>query len=452
MAAVSETFDVIVLGAGPGGEVLVGRLVAAGKRVALVERELIGGECGYWACIPSKTLLRPPEVRAAAANASGVATPYLRWTDARDWRDVMVRNLDDTSQVDSYQEQGVTVVKGAARFTGPGTVEVDGRTLQAPDVVVATGSDAAVPPIEGLEQAGYWTNREATTLDEIPARALVLGGGPVGIETSTYLSRYGAKVTLVQHGELLLGREEPRVGELVREHLEADGVTVVTGRSVEAVRGEGATRIATLDDGKELSGEVVVVATGRRPRSGDLALDTAGIDLDGHGAIPVDEHCRAGDGVWAIGDVTGVMPFTHVAKYQARIVADNLLGGERTARYEGIPRVVFADPEVAAVGMTAEQARAAGVDLVTTELDLAATLARPSTYEREPRGVLGLLADSERGVLVGAWAVAPMASEWIHTAALGIRAALPITVLADTVPQFPTYSEGLLTALEQLDL
>jgi len=449
---VSETFDVIVLGAGPGGEVLVGRLVAAGKRVALVERELIGGECGYWACIPSKTLLRPPEVRAQAANASGVATPYLRWTDARDWRDVMVRNLDDTAQVEGYEEQGVTVVKGTARCTGPGTVEVDGRVLEAPDVVVATGSDPTIPPIEGLEEAGYWTNREATALDDIPARVLVLGGGPVGVETSTYLSRYGAAVTLVHPGELLLGREEPRVGALVREHLEAEGITVVTERSVAAVRAKGATRVATLDDGSERSAEVVVVATGRRPRTAGLGLDTVGVTLDERGAVGVDERCRAGDGVWAVGDVTGVMPFTHVAKYQARVVADNLLGRDRTARYEGIPRVVFADPEVAAVGLTAEQARSAGVDLVTTELDLAATLARPSTYEREPRGVLGLLADRERGVLVGAWAVAPMASEWIHTAALGIRAALPIAVLADTVPQFPTYSEGLLSALDQLEL
>jgi pyruvate/2-oxoglutarate dehydrogenase complex dihydrolipoamide dehydrogenase (E3) component len=448
----AERFDVIIIGMGPGGEACAGRLLAAGKRVAVIEKELIGGECAYWACIPSKTLLRPPEARAEATRAAGLATPALDWPGLRDYRDYMVRHLDDTAQVAGYEKAGATVIKGQARLAGPGQVEAAGRLLQAEHVVIATGSAPARPPVEGLDQVPVWTNREATTVRDIPARVLLIGGSAVGVELGTFYARMGAAVTIIQRPGRLIDREEPRVGELAARALAADGVSVRAGRAaVRAERAAGET-VVTLDDGSRVETDVVVLAAGRRPTTEGLGLEAAGITPGERGAVPVDGQCRAGDGLWALGDVTGVALFTHVAMYQGRVVADNILGRPRAAAYHGIPRVVFGDPEIAAVGMTTAQARAAGVSVAAAEIGLADAIARPWTYERDPGGVLGLIADRDRRILVGAWAVAPLASEWIHTAALAIRAAIPVDVLLDQVAQFPTYSEAYLAALEQLTL
>jgi pyruvate/2-oxoglutarate dehydrogenase complex dihydrolipoamide dehydrogenase (E3) component len=448
----AERFDVIIIGMGPGGEACAGRLLAAGKRVAVIEKELIGGECGYWACIPSKTLLRPPEARAEAARAAGLAAPALDWPGLRDYRDYMVRHLDDTAQVAGYEKAGATVIKGQARLAGPGQVEAAGRLLQAEHVVIATGSAPVRPPVEGLDQVPAWTNREATTVRDIPARVLLIGGSAVGVELGTFYARMGAAVTIVQRPGRLIDREEPRVGELAARALAADGVSVRAGRAaVRAERAVGET-VVTLDDGSRVETDVVVLAAGRRPATEGLGLEAAGVAPGERGAVPVDGRCRAGEGLWALGDVTGVALFTHVAMYQGRVVADNILGRPRAASYRGIPRVVFGDPEIAAVGLTTDQARAAGVSVAAAEISLGDAIARPWTYERDPRGALGLLADRDRKILVGAWAVAPLASEWIHTAALAIRAAIPIDVLLDQVAQFPTYSEAYLAALDQLAL
>ncbi len=446
----AERFDVVVIGAGPGGEVVADRLLAAGRSVALVERELIGGECAYWACIPSKVLVRGPEVRAEAAQVPGAGTPDLDWQRTSDWRDTMIRHLDDAKQVASYEQQGMTVVKGEARLAGPGKVEVDGRQLEATDIVLATGSASKTPPMEVGDGVEVWTNREATTLTELPGRAVFVGGGPVGVELSQFLARFDVEVTLVQSPDTLVNREDPRVGELLRAALEADGVTVKTGVKATRARRDGATTVVELDDGTTVGTDAFVAAAGRRPRVDDLGLGTVGLDPDA--GLEVDDRLRVGDGLWAVGDVTGVMPFTHVAKYQARVLAANLLGGDRRARYDGIPRVVFSSPEVAAAGLTAARARERGIDVVTTELDLTAAIARPWTYSEQPQGTMGLLVDRARRVLVGAWAVAPLASEWIHEPALAIRAGVPLDVLLDGVAQFPTWSEGFLSALEQLDL
>jgi dihydrolipoamide dehydrogenase len=275
----------------------------------------------------------------------------------------------------------------------------------------------------------------------------------VAVELGQFLARMGARVTLVERGERLVTREEPRVGELARAALAADCIDVRLGRQARRTTPHASGARVKLDDGTTLDVDVVVLGTGRRPRLHDVGLDTVGIDvgaLAGRG-LPVDEHCRFGDGLWAIGDVTGVALFTHVAKYQARVVADTILGKDRHAHYDGVPRVIFADPEIATVGLTATQAHHRGVDVVSVEVDLPAAIARPWTYETEPRGTLGLLADRHRRVLVGAWAVAPMAGEWIHQAALAIRAAIPVDILLDQVAQFPTYAEAYLSALEQLD-
>lgn len=448
----SEHFDVIVIGMGPGGEVAASRLLSAGRSVAVVERELIGGECAYWACIPSKTVLRPPEAGGEVDRAAGVGGARLDWPAARDYRDYMARHLDDAAQVDSYLDQGAVVVKGAARLHVPGVVDVDGRELTADQVIIATGSTAVIPPIEGLDEVTVWTNRETYTAADLPARAVIIGGSAVGVETALFLARFGTGVALVQRSERLLSREDARVGDLACAALEAAGVEVRVGTSPARARRDGADQVVELDDGTTVRGDVIIMATGRAPRTAGLGLEEVGVPVGEHGEVLVDAHCRATDGIWALGDVTGVLPFTHVAKYQGRIVADAILGRARSARYDGIPRVVFADPEIAAAGLTQAQADARGLRTAAAEVDLAASIARPWTFEQAPRGHLGLLADVDRRVLIGAWAVAPQAGEWIHQASLAIRAGIPIDTLLDQVAQFPTYTEGYLTALEALDL
>jgi pyruvate/2-oxoglutarate dehydrogenase complex dihydrolipoamide dehydrogenase (E3) component len=447
-----DRFDAIIIGMGMGGEAAAGRLLDAGRRVAVIEQELIGGECAYWACMPSKTLLRGPEARAEARRAAGVATPAIDWPGLRDYHDYMVRHLDDTAQVNGYEQAGATVIKGPARLAGPGRVEAGGQLLEAGHVVIATGSEPLRPAVEGLDQAMVWTNREATNVRDIPSRVLLVGGSAVGVELGQFYAGMGAQVTIVQRAERLVDREDPRVGELAAQALSAAGVTVRTEVTPVSARTARGATVVTLDDGSQVETDVVILGAGRRPATDGFGLDTAGVTLTGRGGIAVDEHCRAGDGLWAVGDVTGVALFTHVATYQGRVAADNILGRPRTASYEGIPRVVFADPEIAAVGLTAAQAAARGIAAATAEVSVADAAARSWTYERDPRGAVGVLADRDRGVLVGAWAIAPLASEWIHYAALAIRAQIPISVLLDQVAQFPTYTEAWLAALEQLSL
>jgi pyruvate/2-oxoglutarate dehydrogenase complex dihydrolipoamide dehydrogenase (E3) component len=444
-----DRFDAVVIGTGPAGEVAIERLRRQGLRLAVVERELIGGECAYWGCIPSKTLLRPPEARAEARRAAGVEEPNLHWPPLAEYRDWMIRGLDDSRQVAGYERDGITVVKDRARIVGRGRVQAGERVLETERIVIATGSDAAVPPIDGLADAGYWTNREATNVHDLPESIAILGGGPVGIELGQFFARTSVKVTLIEALDRLLAREDPEVGELARRALADEGIDVFVGARVERVRRQDGRRVVSLQDGREIAAQELLVATGRRPRVEGIGLEELGIERDPKG-IPVDERCRAADGAWAIGDVTGVMPFTHVGKYQARIATADIAGESVRADYAAIPRVVFADPEIAAVGLTAEQARERGLDVLTSRVDLPESIARPYTYEQDPRGALGLVADAQRQVIVGAWAWAPMAGEWIHYAALAIKARVPVSVLRDTVAQFPTYTEAFLEGIDQL--
>ncbi|MDN6332738.1 MAG: FAD-dependent oxidoreductase, partial [Micrococcaceae bacterium] len=312
-----------------------------------------------------------------------------------------------------------------------------------------TGTTPVFPRIPGLQDIVAWANREIYTATTLPARAVVVGGSAVGVETATFLAHFGVETTLVHRGSALLSREEPRVGELTLEQLEGAGVRVLLDSSPTRARREGGDSVLELEGGDvpEVAADVVVFATGRRPNTDELGADTAGITLGKKGEIPVDGTCRAAEGVWAIGDVNAVLPFTHVAKYQGRLVADAILGRGRTAHYDGIPRVVFGIPDIACVGLTRQQATDEGLSVESVELDVTAALAKPWIDEPEPAARLGLLADTDRQVLLGAWAVGPEAAEWIHHAALAIRTSIPIETLRDQVPQFPTFHEAYLEAL-----
>lgn len=454
-----ERFDVIVLGAGPGGEVVVYRLAPLGLKVALVERELIGGECSYWACVPSKTLLRPAEIAAEGSRGFGTRPSPLEWSEIAAYRDYMVRDYDDHKQIDEYGRMGVTVVKAPGRLVGPGAVEADDRRLEAPHIVVATGSDPVVVPVEGLAEAGYWTNREATGLKRVPDSVVVQGGGAVAVELGQMLARYGAEVTLVQRSDRVLSKLEPEACRLLAESLEAGGVRVLTGTTVQAVErrqtGAGVRRVVTLSDGSTVQAAEFLAATGRRPRIAGAGLDTVGLgEVE---ALEIDDHGRVGngpEGLWAVGDVTGVALFTHVAKYQGRGVAANIVAarGEGEARqldYDAVPRVTFTDPEVASVGLTEALADEAGLDVKTATVELT-SITRSYTYEKEPRGLLKLLAARDDGRIVGATAVGPLASEWIHVATIAVSARLPASFLRDTIVQYPTFGEAYIAAAEQL--
>ncbi|MGX6449086.1 dihydrolipoyl dehydrogenase family protein [Patulibacter sp. S7RM1-6] len=433
----ADRFDVVVLGSGPGGRAVAPALAEAGRRVAIVEAELVGGECPFWACIPSKTLLRPSQLRTQARHVPGVAVPEEDWPAIRDYRDYMNSGLDDGAKAEWIQGTGVTLVRGTATVPEAGRVVVGDRELTCDHVVIATGTSAAVPDYPGLDRAEVWTNREVTALAAVPASCVVVGGGAVALECAQYLADLGARVTVLQRSERVLRREDPQVSELAARVLREQGVDLRTGTEVASVRHHEGGVAVTTDAGDVLDVERLVVATGRTPRTEGLTPE--GVRTE-KGAIVVDETGRAADGIWAIGDVTGVAQFTHVASYQGRVVVDRILGGEAVADLRAVPRVVFTEPEIAGVGLTAAEAEARGLRVRTAHVDLSAT-DRTETYGTDLFGGAGLVLDADRDVLVGAWAVGPDAGEWIHTPALAIKAEVPLPVLRDFVPQFPTFNE-----------
>lgn len=450
-----EIFDTIVVGAGPAGEVVAGELAAGGQKVAVIERERVAGECSFWACMPSKTLLRPGAVLTEALGVPGVAEKLGDGIDvasALAWRDRMVSNWDDAGYTTWLTDRGIEVVRGSARLVGDGAVDVEDRRLAAETIVLATGSKPAIPPIPGLAEARFWTNREATGVQKIPERLLILGGGAVGVELAQAYARFGASVALIEGAERILPGEDARVSASIAEALRKSGVEIRAGVTAQEVHGGEHEQRVALSDGSELRGSELLVATGRSPNSDGLGLESLPVKLE-RGAVEVDKRLRAAPGIYAIGDVNGIHMTTHTGKYQARLVAAEILGHGYDADYAAIPRVTYTSPNAFGVGHTPQSAESAGIDAVTgsgSVADTAASSIVTIDWRDAVDEFLTLIADRGTGRIVGAFAVGPNAADWMGQATLAVKTGVTARDLAQTIQPFPALSEVFTLAAREL--
>jgi pyruvate/2-oxoglutarate dehydrogenase complex dihydrolipoamide dehydrogenase (E3) component len=436
-----KRYDVLVLGGGAGKNIAAD-LARAGRSVALVESRLVGGECPYFACMPSKSLLHS-------------ARRGETWEHAVARRDEVTRHLDDAPTAAEMAEAGVTVIRGRGRVARPGVIEVDGAEYGYTDLVVATGSEPVTPDVEGIDDVPTWTSDEALTRPDLPRRLVVLGGGPVGCELSQIYAAFGSQVTLVEAADRLLAAEAPFIGDLLADVLRRMGADLRLGvGATRAERTESGLRLH-LSDGGHIDADRILIAAGRRPCVADLGLERLGVQVDPKRGIAVDVTCKAivdadagtdGTTVWAAGDVTGLAPYTHAANYQSRVVVSNVLGKRREADYRAVPRAVYTTPSMYAVGVS--PVSATGLELVAAGYDLSNT--PRATVEDDDRGRVELYADRARGVLVGAAAIGLYAEEWMSEITLAIRAETPLSILADVVHAFPTYGEAIEPVLREL--
>ena len=445
-------FDVVCLGGGVAGEAIAAGLKDSGLTLAVVERELVGGECPYWGCVPSKTLLRSGETLTEAGRARILAASRVEWTV--DFPKVstrvlwMARNLDDKRPTAAMEANGANLFRGVGKLTDPRTVEVGGERLIARHaVVIANGSTAAIPPIPGLDKTEYWTNRQAAVPRELPTSLAILGGGAIGVELGQAFARLGCKVTVIEAGPRFLGQEEPEAADALRPHLEAEGIMLMLGDACVGVEQpmmgpshEHSTVVLQLKSGATVRADRLLVATGRRPNA--EAWRGAGLAQTERGWLKVDPATlEARPGVYGAGDVTGLGGFTHVAYYHGQVVARRLRGMDARADHTAVPRVTFTDPEIASVGLTEASARAKGIDVAVVTTDPAET-ARGYIHDFH-RGALKLVADRERGVLVGATLVSPRAGEIVGELVLAIKLGTPLSTLADVIHPFPAFNRVL---------
>ncbi len=459
----ADTYDVIVIGAGPAGENVAGRVVDGGMTAAVIERELVGGECSYWGCMPSKVLIRPGDVMADALRVPGVSVGELDVAKVFATRDAITGDWDDAGAVPWLDSKGIDLFRGIGRIAGTRIVDVEAadgsarRLTATVAVVVATGTRAAIPPIEGLVESQPWDNRSVTAANVVPSRLLVLGGGAIGCEMAQAFRRLGSEdVTLVEASDHLLGREEPFASDELRHALEGEGISVVTGVPVTKVtRTETGVVIVTLKDGRKLEADEILVAVGRRLATSDIGLDVVG--LDPGKAIEVDERLRATgvDGSWlyAVGDCNGLALLTHVGKYQARIAGDVILGKDAVdkASRDVVPRVTFTDPQVCAVGLTQAQARERGIDVRIVSYKIG-DVAGASVRGEGISGTAQIVVDQKRSVIVGATFTGPDVQELLHSATIAVVGEVPLTTLWHAIPSYPTVSEVWLRLLETYGL
>jgi len=447
--------DVIVIGLGVGGEAVAGSLAQSGLDVIGIERNLVGGECPYWGCIPSKMMLRAAGSLAEVSRVrrlAGDAHSHPDYTPvAQRIRDEATDDWNDKVAVERLEGKGGTFRRGQARIVGPGEVEVEGDQYTARrGIVIAAGGSPSVPPIDGLAEVDYWTNRDATEAKEAPNSLIVLGGGPIGLEIGQAFSRFGTSVTIVEMASHVIPAEEPENASALQEVLRADGIDVRTGVSASRVARSSDKIVVELSDGTTLGSERLLVATGRRLNLPDLGLERVGLDPDAR-SIDVDENLRAAEGVWAVGDITGKGAFTHIATYQARLAVADILGRDHDpADYTAVPRVTFTDPEVASVGLSEAQARDRGIDV---SVGVAKTGSSARGWIHGPgaeHGVVKLVADSKRAILVGASAMGPAAGEVVGLLLLAVRQRVPVTRLQELIFPYPTFVRGIEDALNDL--